>query len=134
MQVTCILEQSTYKPGDQAPEGYLAWHEWADTQHKAGLRQRECGRCSKWKYPQELSSQIDECVMQSRKGPVALKTPVCHKCADQAPAGSVGSNDGLADPEIVAWNAAVEGAKGEKLERPEGVGTADMREILGVAA
>lgn len=76
-----ILEQATYKPGDQAPEGYLAWHEWADTQHKGGLRQKECGRCSKWKYPQELSAEIDECVMQSRKGPVALKTLVCNNCA-----------------------------------------------------
>ena len=76
-----ILAQATYKPGDQAPEGYLAWHEWAETQHKAGLKQKECGRCGKWKYPQELSATVDACEMQSRKGPVTLKTPVCNACA-----------------------------------------------------
>lgn len=79
-----ILAQKEYKPGDKAPDGYLAWHEWADTQHKAGLRQKECGRCGKWKYPQELSGRIDECVMQSRKGPVTVKTLVCNKCTEPA--------------------------------------------------
>ena len=34
LRVACILEQAAYKPGDQAPEGYLAWHEWAEA---AGL-------------------------------------------------------------------------------------------------
>jgi len=77
-----ILEQATYAPGDPAPQGYLAWHEWADTQHKAGLRQKECGRCGKWRYPQELSGQRDQHVMQSRKGPVTLMMAVCNKCAD----------------------------------------------------
>lgn len=54
-----ICTTPDFKPGDQAPDGYLAWHEWAEVQHKAGLRQKECGRCGKWKYPQELSDQID---------------------------------------------------------------------------
>ena len=57
-----------YKPGDQPPTGYIDWHEWAEVQHKAGLRQKECGRCGKWKYPQELSDQTDRHEMQSRKG------------------------------------------------------------------
>ena len=26
-----------FKPGDQAPEGYLAWHEWAERAAKAGM-------------------------------------------------------------------------------------------------
>jgi len=69
-----------YKPGDQPPTGYLDWHEWAEVQHKAGLRQKECGRCGKWKYPQELSDQTDRHEMQSRKGPVTVATPVCNKC------------------------------------------------------
>jgi len=77
-----ILEQRDYAPGDPEPQGYLAWHEWAETQHKAGLRQKECGRCGKWRYPQELSAQRDEHVMQSRKGPVTLTTLVCNDCAD----------------------------------------------------
>lgn len=81
MKVVCILEQDTYKPGDPAPKGYLAWHEWAEAQHKAGLRQKQCGRCGLWRYPQELSDQIDRCEMKSRKGPVTVETVVCLKCA-----------------------------------------------------
>lgn len=69
------------KPGDQAQGGYLAWHEWAEVQHKAGLRQKECGRCGKWKYPQELSAKIDRSEVQSRKGPVVIESPVCNECA-----------------------------------------------------
>ena len=70
-----------FKPGDQAPEGFLAWHEWAEVQHKAGLRQKECGRCGKWKYPQELSDQTDRYEAKSRKGPVIVEMPVCNNCA-----------------------------------------------------
>ena len=71
-----------FKPGDQAPEGYLAWHEWAEVQHKAGLRQKQCGRCGKWKYPQELSDKTDKhTATHKKKGPVKLETAVCLKCA-----------------------------------------------------
>ena len=59
----------------------MAWHEWAEIQHKAGLRQKECGRCGRWKYPQELSDQHDRLEAQSRKGPVTVITPVCNNCA-----------------------------------------------------
>ena len=76
-----ILTQATYKPGDQAPEGYLAWHEWADTQHKAGLRQKECGRCGNWFYPQQLSDAVDKREMQTKGGrAVTLVTAVCNVC------------------------------------------------------
>lgn len=81
IKVACILDAGTYKPGDPAPEGYLQWHEWAETQHKAGLQQKACGRCGLWKFPQELSGSIDRCEMQSRKGPVTVETPVCIQCA-----------------------------------------------------
>lgn len=81
MNVACVLEQDTYKPGDQAPEGYLAWHEWAEVQHKAGLRQKQCGRCGLWRYPHELSEEIDRCVMQGRRGPATVESAVCLKCA-----------------------------------------------------
>ena len=80
MRVACVLEQDTYKPGDPAPDGYLAWHEWAEVQHKAGLRQKQCGRCGLWRYPQELSDKIDRYDMTSRKGPVVVESPVCLKC------------------------------------------------------
>ena len=36
MKVACMLEQDTYKSGDLPPEGYLAWHEWAEVQRNAG--------------------------------------------------------------------------------------------------
>ena len=78
--IVCVTPE--FKPGDQAPEGYLAWHEWAEVQHKAGLRQKKCGRCGKWKYPQELSSQVIHYFLRSRKGPVPKEKPVCNDCAD----------------------------------------------------
>ena len=78
--IVCVTPE--FKPGDQAPEGYLAWHEWAEVQHKAGLRQKKCGRCGKWKYPQELSSQVIHYVLRSRNGPVQMEEPVCNDCAD----------------------------------------------------
>ncbi len=51
---SCILQQRTYKPGGPSPSGYLERHEWADVQHKAGLRQKQCCRCGLWNYPQEM--------------------------------------------------------------------------------
>ena len=78
--IVCV--QPEFKPGDQAPDGYLAWYDWAEVQHNAGLRQKECGRCGKWKYPQELSDKIDRHEMQSRKGTVIVEAVVCNKCAE----------------------------------------------------
>lgn len=77
--IVCVTPE--FKPGDQAPEGYLAWHEWAEVQHKAGLRQKECGRCGLWKYPQELSDLVDRHEAQSRKGSVTIETAVCNNYA-----------------------------------------------------
>ena len=81
--IVCV--QPEFKPGDQAPEGYLAWHEWAEVQHKAGLRQKQCGRCEKWKYPQELSDKIDIFKAKTRKGPVTVESPVCNECNKKQP-------------------------------------------------
>ena len=83
-----ILAQAEYKPGDQAPEGYLAWHEWAEVQHKAGLRQKQCGRCGLWRYPQQLSATVDrtEVTGLRKRQPFrrTLETPVCNDC-DKTP-------------------------------------------------
>lgn len=49
--VVCIVPD--YKPGDPPPTCYLEWHEWARVQHRAGLRQRRCPQCRKWRFPQE---------------------------------------------------------------------------------
>jgi chemotaxis protein histidine kinase CheA len=46
-------QESQAQPDDPPPEGYLAWHEWARYQHRAGLRQRRCPVCCLWKFPQE---------------------------------------------------------------------------------
>lgn len=87
LRVACILEQAAYKPGDQAPEGYLAWHEWAEVQHKAGLRQKQCGRCGLWRYPQQLSALVDrtEVTGLRKRQPFrrTLETPVCNDCAEK---------------------------------------------------
>jgi ribosomal protein S27AE len=70
-----------FKPGDLPPEGYLAWHEWAEVQRKAGIKQVQCGKCGLWRTPQELSGQTMKWTAQSRKGPVEQTAPVCSKCA-----------------------------------------------------
>lgn len=81
MKVACMLSQDIYKPGDLPPDGYLAWHEWAEVQRKAGIKQVQCGKCGLWRTPQELSGQTMRWTAQSRKGPVEMTAPVCSKCA-----------------------------------------------------
>ena len=56
-----------YKAGDPPPSGYLDWHEWAAVQHKAGLRQRLCVRCDRYRYPQEMAT--------------GGRSPVCNGCS-----------------------------------------------------
>lgn len=43
-----------YKPGDLPPTGYSAREDWFWVQRRAGLRQKECPRCWRWCFPQEL--------------------------------------------------------------------------------
>lgn len=72
----------SYDPGDQPPTGYLACHEWAAAQIKAGLRQTRCGRCALEKFPQELSHVTQEHDAHDRKGRVfILRSRVCNLCA-----------------------------------------------------
>jgi len=72
-----------FKVGDPAPEGYLDWHEWAETQHKGGLRQVECPGCSKWRYPQELSTrEVTSTMLVGRKRVPRIRSAfLCLKCA-----------------------------------------------------
>lgn len=42
-----------YDVGSLPPASYVAWHFWADDQHKGGLRQMQCAVCGLWKFPQE---------------------------------------------------------------------------------
>lgn len=79
--LVCVLEQQRYRPGDQAPEGYLAWHEWAEVQHKAGLRQKQCGQCGLWRYPQQLSEHMVRWQGFTARGkPAHQMAPLCLKC------------------------------------------------------
>ena len=80
-----ILVQDEFKPGDMPPEGnsYLAWHEWAEVQHKAGIKQVECGKCGKWKTPQELSGEtVSTRAFNSKGEELELVNSVCKKCSD----------------------------------------------------
>ena len=77
-----LLAQQDYKPGDLPPDGYLAWHEWAEVQRKAGIKQVECGRCGVWKTPQELSAGTLSIVARDKRGnEVTTEHPVCSRCA-----------------------------------------------------
>jgi hypothetical protein len=59
-----------YKPGDPPPQGYTAWHEWAEVQANAGLVDVRCCICCKFKFPQELSPN----------GYGKSASPVCTAC------------------------------------------------------
>lgn len=76
-----------FKPGDPPPSGYIEWHEWAHVQTKARLRQEQCGRCSLWRFPPEMSAVRD---VRTRQTPSGAKrhttTPVCIGCAQRVTA------------------------------------------------
>ena len=78
-----LLAQKEYKPGDMPPDGYLAWHEWAEVQRKAGIKQRQCGRCGLWKTPQELFGKIDVTLQDKMGNQVKIESDVCIKCVAQ---------------------------------------------------
>lgn len=76
-----ITVAGCYKPGDMPPDGYLEWHEWAEVQRKAGIKQVACGRCGKWKTPQELSDQVHSFIGKTSRGrSVEIKSPICLIC------------------------------------------------------
>ncbi len=67
--------------GTLPPRGYNEWHEWAEIQHKAGLRQETCGQCCLWKFPQELSGFTYCSELTDRNGSKHLHyTPICLEC------------------------------------------------------
>lgn len=79
-----------HKPGDPPPAGYNDWHEWAKVQAKAGLKQERCGRCSKYKFPQEFSRRESQTYTAYRTKRDALRevnpievhdeVPICLDC------------------------------------------------------
>lgn len=76
--VVCAVP--TFKPGDPPPSGYLEWTEWAEVQRKAGISQVECGKCGKWKTPQELSDKVVRYCAETSAGMVTVKEPICITC------------------------------------------------------
>jgi hypothetical protein len=46
---------SVYKAGSLPPSGYVARHEWAWVQIRAGLRQVKCPD-GLWRFPQEIKA------------------------------------------------------------------------------
>ena len=86
MNALCILAGTDPQPGTMPPSGYLAWHEWASVQHKAGLRQTTCCVCVRWYFPQELHPQVHEFVAYDKYGNEVRSTgQKCWACAGGRP-------------------------------------------------
>jgi hypothetical protein len=70
-----------YKPGDLPPEGYLQWHEWAEVQRKAGIKQVQCPTCGLWRTPQELSTHEIVWTLTDGRGKTHKRQEFeCSKC------------------------------------------------------
>ena len=82
--------QGAYRKGDPAPEGYRAWHAWADVQHQAGLRQAICVRCGLYQFPQEM-----------------MGGSVCRACAGK---GVAGWRDGASDAAVAVMDTGAQDA------------------------
>ena len=81
MESITITAQADFQPGDLPPDGYLAWHEWADVQRRAGIRQTECPTCGLWRTPQELSSREISYLLKDRFGSeMRFSEYQCRKC------------------------------------------------------
>lgn len=79
-----ILVQADYEVGSMPPTGYLAWHEWAETQHKGGLRQKCCSCCGKWKFPQEVGNAGYSYTAKNRRGEeVKIDGILCIECEER---------------------------------------------------
>src|SRR3972149_4141918 len=82
-----VMHQDGWKVGGSPPKDksdYLGWHAWAEVQHKAGLRQSECGKCGKWFYPQEFSIiKTTHTLYRSKDltNLIKVHSPICNGCA-----------------------------------------------------
>lgn len=77
-----------FKVGDPPPHesAYTHWHEWADVQHKGGLRQAQCGSCARWHFPQELSPTSRAWSALNNRGErVQMLSRICLKCEAKQP-------------------------------------------------
>jgi len=70
-----------YKVGDPMPDGYVDRQEWAEVQMKAGLKQEQCGGCSLWKFPFQMSDHVESLKCMTSKGePHVLTWKYCLAC------------------------------------------------------
>lgn len=84
MRLIHITVQRDYEVGSMPPDGYLEWQEWAETQHKAGLRQKCCMSCGKWQYPQEIgNADYSYTAKNSRGEDVKISGVLCVKCTNK---------------------------------------------------
>jgi hypothetical protein len=86
IHISHIDSSPTSHPGDMPPDGYTSRAQWADVQLAAGLKQRRCGNCSMWFFPQELSGhKIKTDAIVKLRGMtlnhITLLSPVCKGCA-----------------------------------------------------
>lgn len=90
MELAHISIAGDYKPGDPPPAGYCNWHEWAQIQHRAGLRQKQCDNCGRWRYPQEIaeSHMEKQVTYRTKKDSMLEENPIermvevstCNEC------------------------------------------------------
>lgn len=45
-----------YPVGSMPPSSYIAKQDWATSQLRGGLRQKQCRRCGLWLFPQEIAA------------------------------------------------------------------------------
>lgn len=63
-----MTKPKRFPMGCPAPSGYVHWHEWAEAQGKAGLKQRQCPRCKLWRFPQESCFRLKKCEQTKMDG------------------------------------------------------------------
>ena len=62
------------------PAGYVEWHEWAEAQHNAGIKQIQCAKCGLWNAPHEFSTKTRRFMAHELNGNSKQVSPVCIKC------------------------------------------------------
>ena len=75
----CLDSTAGFRAGDPPPGGYVAWFEWAQVQHKAGLRQAQCPVCGRWRFPQETCDHKAPRLRKLRPGLYEVQG-ITHRC------------------------------------------------------
>jgi hypothetical protein len=65
MKIAILHLDEEYKVDAPPPTNYLAWHEWAAIQYKAGRRQSRCKFCGLLFFPAEML--LHGCAWRVRK-------------------------------------------------------------------